>query len=101
MGGRQAEFRGRRTGWFRLTLRICWGPYYGALSPRWPAFHGGVSLQETVVPALTVRLESTMPPDVQASHGDAVIQKRGHAHYAAGPVSVRQLTVACLTSGGS
>jgi hypothetical protein len=28
-------------------------------------FHGGVSLQEAVVPVLTVRLESTMPPDVK------------------------------------
>ena len=28
-------------------------------------FHGGVSLQEAVVPVLTVRLESTMPPDVR------------------------------------
>ena len=28
-------------------------------------FHGGASLQEAVVPVLTVRLESTMPPDVR------------------------------------
>jgi hypothetical protein len=28
-------------------------------------FHGGISLQEAVVPVLTVRLESTLPPDVK------------------------------------
>jgi hypothetical protein len=28
-------------------------------------FHGGVSLQEAVVPVLTLRLESTLPPDVK------------------------------------
>jgi PglZ domain-containing protein len=28
-------------------------------------FHGGISLQEAVVPVLTMRLESTLPPDVK------------------------------------